>query len=109
MKTTSSPLPSCLRAALGLAALVALAGAWLASPAWAADAGAENAVAEDRHCPRLCVVLGDAKGELAVKLARETELLIYVQVAEPSDGGRARSWRPRRGCTVRGSTSSRAI
>ena len=27
----------------------------------------------------ICVVLGDANGELAVKLARETELLVYVQ------------------------------
>ncbi len=49
-------------------------------------AGAAAADDVDAVLPRLgvtrglCVVLGDAKGELAVKLARASELLIYVQL-----------------------------
>jgi outer membrane protein assembly factor BamB len=33
----------------------------------------------------ICVVLGDARGKLAIKLARESELLIYVQLPRAKD------------------------
>ena len=38
----------------------------------------------------ICVVLGDAKCKLAIKLARQSELLIYVQLPQTKDVDRAR-------------------
>jgi hypothetical protein len=53
--------------------------------------GLSAAQSGDAVLPRLgvtrgiCVVLGDTKGDLAVKLARESELLIYVQLPRSED------------------------
>lgn len=38
----------------------------------------------------ICVVLGDPKCELAIKLAKKTELLVYVQLPEAGEAERAR-------------------
>lgn len=38
----------------------------------------------------ICVLLGDTTGELAVELARESELLVYVQLAQAKDVQAAR-------------------
>ena len=38
----------------------------------------------------ICVVLGDTKCELALKLARQSELLIYVQLPQAEDVEAAR-------------------
>ena len=59
--------------------LVTVIGVILCQPS-VSKAGQSDSILEQIDVTHgICVVLGDAKGELAVKLARESELLIYVQ------------------------------
>ncbi len=91
MKTGSSPWQSMLRPGLRVAALCALVAWWLACPAFAADAGTEKTLLQKLGTSRgLCVVLGDAKCDMALKLARETQLLVYVQLPRAEEVEAAR-------------------
>jgi outer membrane protein assembly factor BamB len=77
-------------------------GGWsnpLAGTAFSAEATPEtspDAPASDRSAAPfgisrgLCVVLGDAQGELALRLAKQTELLIYTQWPKPEDAEKFR-------------------
>ena len=59
--------------------LVALVGVLVQQPCLSA-AGQSDSILERIGVTRgICVVIGDAKGELAVELARGSELMIYVQ------------------------------
>ncbi len=79
----------------GLPALV-LALTVIAVTAVAAADGASKSKPADPLIQQLglsrgiAVVVGDAKGELAVKLARETELLVYVQLPRVAEVAQAR-------------------
>ena len=54
--------------------------------AWSAAAGDDSNILARLGVTRgLCVVLGDATGDLAVDLARQSELLIYVQLTRDED------------------------
>ncbi len=65
--------------------LVTIIGVILCQPP-VAMAGQSAPILEKIGVTRgICVVLGDAKGELAVKLARDSELLIYVQSPRVKD------------------------
>ena len=71
-------------AAQGPARLLCVAEATLAALGILFQAQGEP-VAASQIAPKqgLCVVLGDPQCELALKLARETELLLYLQFADP--------------------------
>lgn len=51
-----------------------------------AAGAAETAVAQRLGVTRgICVLLGDPRGAAAIQLARDTELLIYIQLPRPAD------------------------
>ncbi len=103
----SNPVLKSLLKLIGLAVLVCLAALGPSGDGQSGFVGQALAAAEERGAGAvkkaadlvlqqigvsrgLCVVLGEPKCELALKLARETELLIYVQLPRAEDVETAR-------------------
>jgi outer membrane protein assembly factor BamB len=70
--------------------LIVAAGVWLSRPVVGLAVQGTPSLSDIGVTRGICVVLGDDKCELAMQLAKDTELLIYVQLPQAQDVQTAR-------------------